>query len=95
VLLLPVSQVPPFDARLEYPTKIDGVEQETYLDWMRSAYWISATGCPALSVPGGFTEAGLPVGLQVVGPHHADLRVLQVGHAFEQATGVGLRRPPL
>jgi amidase len=95
VLLLPVSQVPPFDARLEYPTTIQGVEQETYLDWMRSAYWVSATGCPALSVPGGFTDDGLPVGLQVVGPHHADLRVLQVGHAFEQATGVALRRPPL
>jgi amidase len=95
VLLLPVSQVAPFDADLEYPTRVAGVPQETYLDWMRSAYWISATGCPALSVPGGFTDDGLPVGLQVVGPHRADLRVLQIGHAFEQETRVGLRRPPL
>lgn len=95
VLLLPVSQVPPFDADLEYPTAVAGVPQESYLDWMRSAYWVSATGCPALSVPGGFTEDGLPVGLQVVGPHRADLLVLQVGHAFEQRTGVGLRRPPV
>jgi amidase len=95
VLLLPVSQVVPFDADLEYPTEIDGVAQQSYLDWMRSAYWVSATGCPALSVPAGFTDDGLPVGLQVVGPHRDDLLVLQVGHAFEQQTMAGLRRPPL
>ena len=95
VLVLPVSQVAPFDAELEYPATVGGVPQRDYLEWMRSAYWISATGCPALSVPGGFTETGLPVGLQVVGPHRADLRVLQVGHAFEQQTRIGLRRPPL
>jgi amidase len=95
VLLLPVSQVAPFDADLEYPAEIDGVAQETYLDWMRSAYWVSATGCPALSVPAGFTAGGLPVGLQVVGPHRADLRVLQVAYAFEQQTRCGLRRPPV
>ncbi|MGH3354923.1 MAG: amidase family protein, partial [Nocardioidaceae bacterium] len=93
VLLLPVSQVPPFDSSLEYPQTIDGVPQETYLDWMRSAYWVSATGNPALSVPGGFTDEGLPVGLQIVGPHQADLLVLQVGHAFEQETGFWRRHP--
>jgi amidase len=57
-----------------------------YLDWMRSAYYISATGCPALSVPAGFTEGGLPVGVQLVGPPRADLDVLRAGYAFEQAT---------
>jgi amidase len=46
-------------------------------------------------VPAGFTGDGVPVGLQVVGPHRADLLVLQVGHAFEQATGHGRRRPDL
>ncbi len=94
VLILPVSQVVPFDATLEYPSTVAGVPQETYLDWMRSAYLISATGCPALSVPAGFTPDGLPVGLQIVGPHHADLTVLQVGHAFEQAVGI-TGRPPV
>ncbi|MFF7309024.1 amidase family protein [Streptomyces sp. NPDC008137] len=63
-------------------------------DWMRSAYLITMTGCPALSVPAGFTPAGLPVGLQVVGPHRGDAAVLRAGHAFEQATRVGERRPP-
>ncbi|MGH3342732.1 MAG: amidase [Carbonactinosporaceae bacterium] len=93
VLLLPVSQVPPFDIDLEYPAEVAGVPMETYLDWMRSCYLISATGCPTLSVPAGFTPDGLPVGLQIVGPYRADFAVLQVGHAFEQATRYGQRRP--
>lgn len=94
VLLLPVSQVVPFDIGLEYPLRVAGQEMEDYLEWMRSAYLVSATGCPALSVPAGFTAGGLPVGVQIVGPHQADFAVLQAGHAFEQATGVALRRPP-
>lgn len=94
-LLLPVSQVVPFDAELEYPTGIDGQPQHTYLDWMRSCYLVTVTGSPALSVPAGFTPGGLPVGLQIVGPHLAERRVLEIGHAFERATGFGTRRPPL
>ncbi|TLS43734.1 amidase [Streptomyces montanus] len=94
LLLLPVSQVVPFDIRLPYPAAVDGTPMETYLDWMRSAYLVSATGCPALSVPAGFTPQGLPVGLQVVGPHRQDLAVLKAGHAFERATRTGERRPP-
>ncbi|WP_131743001.1 amidase [Actinomadura roseirufa] len=92
-LLLPVSQVPPFDAALEYPPEVAGEPMPDYLEWMRSCWLISATGCPALSVPAGFTPDGLPVGLQIVGRHRADLAVLRLGHAFEQATGYGLRRP--
>ncbi|HEX5408074.1 MAG TPA: amidase [Pseudonocardiaceae bacterium] len=92
-LLLPVSQTPPFDGELEYPTVIAGVPQETYLDWMRSAYFVSATASPAISVPAGFTPDGLPVGLQIVGAHRAELTVLRLAHAFEQATRIGERRP--
>jgi amidase len=94
ILLLPVSQVLPFDVDLEYPTEINGVPMTDYLDWMASAYLISATGCPALSVPAAFSQGGLPIGVQLVGPHHADFAVLQAGHAFEQATQVAARRPP-
>jgi amidase len=92
-LVLPVSQVPPFDAALEYPTEVDGVAQDTYLDWMRSAYLVSALGHPALAVPAGFTTAGLPIGVQIVGAHRADLTVLQIGHAYEQATHWSDRHP--
>jgi amidase len=95
VLLAPTTQVLPFPVELEYPTEIAGVHQDNYLEWMRSCTLISATGCPALSVPGGFTADGLPVGLQIVGAPRADRRVLEVGHAFEQATGFGRRRPVL
>ncbi len=94
-LLLPVSQVPPFDAGIEYPDEVAGHPMPDYLEWMRSCFLVSATGCPALSVPAGFTSDGLPVGLQIVGPHHADFAVLQIGHAFEQATRHATRRPPI
>ena len=62
VLLAPTTQVLPFPVEMEYPTEIGGVPQDNYLEWMRSCTVISATGCPALSVPGGFTDDGLPVG---------------------------------
>jgi amidase len=91
VLVMPVSQVPPFPADQEYPTAINGREQQTYLDWMRSAYLITVTGCPAISVPAGFTPTGLPIGIQIVAPHSGERRLLEVAHAFEQvsaATGV-------
>jgi amidase len=93
VLALPVSQVPPFAADQEYPDSINGVPQDSYLDWMRSAYLVTVTGCPAISVPAGFTPDGLPVGLQLVGPHRAERRLLEIAHAYEQATRVGDRRP--
>jgi amidase len=95
LLLAAVSQVAPFPVEWTYPTEIAGHRMANYLDWMASAYLISATGCPALSVPAGFTAGRLPVGLQIVGPHQADLAVLRAGQAFEQATGHGEHRPPL
>jgi amidase len=95
VLLAPTTQVLPFPVEIEYPTEIAGVHQENYLEWMRSCTIISATGCPALSVPGGFTPDGLPVGLQIIAAPRADRTLLEVGHAFEQATRFGDRRPPL
>jgi amidase len=95
VLVAPTTQVLPFPVEIEYPTEIAGVHQDNYLEWMRSCTVISATGCPALSVPGGFTGDGLPVGLQIIGAPRADRKVLEVGHAFEQATQFGRRRPAL
>jgi amidase len=75
--------------------EIDGQPQHTYLDWMASAYLISVTGLPAISVPAGFTPGGLPVGLQLVGRRRADWPLLQVAHAFEAATGHGQVLPPV
>jgi amidase len=95
VLVLPVSQVPPFPADQEFPPAINGRPMESYLDWMRSAYFITVTGCPAISVPAGFTPSGLPVGIQIVAPHNQERRLLEVAYAFEQATRFGERHPSI
>ncbi len=92
-MVMPVNQVPPFDATTEYPTEINGVQMESYIDWMKSCYYISLLGHPAASVPCGFTPEGLPVGLQIVGRHHDDFGVLQLANAFETATMFGDRLP--
>ncbi|WP_020659952.1 amidase [Amycolatopsis benzoatilytica] len=94
VLLLPVSQVPPFPVELEYPDEVDGTPMRDYLDWMSSASAVSVTGCPALAVPAGFTSDGLPVGVQLLGKFRDELTVLRAGRAFEEATRHGERRPP-
>jgi amidase len=93
--LLPVNQVLPFDVATQFPTEIDGTEMENYLAWMKSAYFISAVGNPAISVPCAFSETNLPIGLQIVGRHHDDRGVLELAYAFEQATQTGKRRPPV
>ncbi|GAB2884666.1 amidase [Nocardioides pacificus] len=87
VLVLPVSQVPPFPADQEFPSAINGRPMATYLDWMRSAYFITVTGCPAIAVPAGTTSDGLPVGIQIVAPHGGERRLLEIAAAFEAVSG--------
>lgn len=93
-LVLPVTQVPAFSVDAEYVRAIDGVKMNSYLDWMSSCWYITVTTLPCISVPGGFTRDGLPVGIQIVGRHQADFAVLQLAHAFQQAAPV-TRRPTL
>jgi amidase len=92
-MVLPVNQVLPFDVHTHYPTEISGVKMENYIDWMRSAYYISIVGNPAMSVPCAFSKTGLPIGMQIVGRHNAEFSVLQIAHAFESLTSIGRRRP--
>jgi amidase len=93
--VLPTTQLPPFDINTPYPTEIAGVKLPSYIDWMKCCWYISATGNPAASVPGGFTPEGLPVGVQIVGRDKEDFSVLQMAHAFEQATGFGKKHPAI
>lgn len=95
VLVLTTCQVLPFDASIEYPTEINGVQLSNYLDWMRALCLISATGCPAISVPAGFSASGLPVGIQIVARPGADVDLLRIAHAYESATGHHLRHPQI
>jgi len=93
--ILPVTQVAPFDVMVPYPTSVAGVPMATYVDWMRSCWYVTFMSNPAISVPGGFTPSGLPVGLQIVGRHRDEWSVLQLAHAFEEATQYGKRRPAI
>jgi amidase len=94
-LIIPSAQVPPFDATLDWVSEINGVNMPTYIDWMAVCCMISVTGLPAISVPGGFTQNGLPIGVQIVGKPRGDLELLRIAHAFEAATEHGLRGPSL
>jgi amidase len=93
--VLPVTQVEPFDVNTPYPIAIAGTAMSSYIDWMRSCWYVTMMANPAMSVPGGFSARGLPVGLQIVGRHRDEWSVLQLAHAFEQATRHGERRPSL
>jgi amidase len=94
-LVLPTVQVLPFPIEIEWPREIEGVAMHTYIDWMASCYAISCTGLPAISVPCGFTADGLPVGLQIVGRRERDADVLALARAFERATELARRHPPI
>jgi len=88
-LVAPVNQLPPF------PVELADVAMGNYLDWMKSCYYVTITSHPAISVPAAFTDDGLPVGIQIVGRYRDDFGVLQLAHAFEQATQVWKRRPAI
>jgi amidase len=88
-----VNQIPPFDLDIDWPSNVAGVEMRHYVEWMKSAYWISVTCGPAISVPCGFTSKRLPVGIQLVGQPGHDFPLLQLAYGFETATKVGGLRP--
>ena len=94
VLACAVNQVPPFDTAVEWPRSVGGTTMTAYTEWMKSAYWISVTLGPAISVPCGFTNDGLPVGIQLVGHRFDDHRLLESAHSFEMASEIGKIRPP-
>ena len=94
-LICPVSQVPPFDIHQRWIDEINGVEMENFTSWLKSCYYITPTGHPAISVPCGFTQEGLPVGVQIVGRYRDEFGVLQLARAFEDATGFWKRLPPV
>ncbi len=94
-LVLPSAQVLPFPKTEEWVREIEGVVFENYLQWMEICGTITLTGCPVAAMPCGFSAEGLPVGLQIVGRPGADLAVLKLARAFEQAAPFAAMPPSL
>jgi amidase len=93
-LVLPSAQVFAFDASLHWPGSVNGVAMDTYHRWMEVVVPASLLGFPVLNVPVGFDAQGRPMGMQIIGAHHADWSVLQLGAAYEKATDWVERCPP-
>jgi amidase len=95
LLALPTVAIPPFPVEQPYPTSINGQPSRDYTQWFFLTYAITLTGLPAISIPCGFTRAGLPVGLQLVGRRRCETTVLAAAAAYEAAARWGERRPPV
>jgi amidase len=93
--IVPTAQLFPFDVNLHWPQAIAGKKMETYHEWMKVVLPITMSGCPALAVPAGFGHGGLPVGIQIVGPMHAEVSCLQLAYGYDTATGWPRRLPGL
>ena len=94
-LVMPSTQVYPFAVELDWPHTIGTREMDTYHRWMEVVIAATMAGLPALAVPAGFSAEGLPAGIQIVGGLRADWSVLQLGHAYDLASGYSLQRSPL
>jgi len=95
LLILPTVAVPPFPVEQPYPSEINGKPLDNYTQWFFLTYGVSVTGLPAISVPCGFTQGGLPVGLQIVGRRRQEAAVLTAAAAFEAAAPWERRIPPV
>jgi len=92
--IVPTAQLFPFDVNTHWPQEIVGKKMETYHEWMKGVLPITMSGCPALAVPAGFSDQGLPIGIQIVGPNHAEISCLQLAHTYDVATSWATKRPP-
>ena len=88
VLVCPTVLTPPFDVDIRFLTEVEGVELPTYIGWLLMTFALTLTGCPIISVPCGFTESGLPVGVQIMAPWKEEAYLLSVASAFEQEVGI-------
>ena len=87
LLVCPTVVVPPFPVEQRFPARSRGEKLTTYIDWMFLTFVITLVGCPAISLPCGLTQKGLPVGIQLVGRPHGDAELLGAALLVEQALG--------
>ena len=93
LLLCPATIVPPFPVEQRYPTHCNGVEFETYVDWLLIVAVATMCACPAISIPCGFTKSKLPVGLQIIGPNRGEAKLLAGAKFMEDVLGLGVITP--
>ncbi|MFO0996148.1 MAG: amidase family protein [Alphaproteobacteria bacterium] len=93
VLLCPAAVVAPFDVNRRYIEEVEGHRFDNYIDWLLITYAVTVTGCPAISVPCGFTKDGKPVGLQIVGPPRGEAKLLGIAAQFEDMMGLAGKVP--
>ncbi|MBY6004100.1 amidase [Salipiger bermudensis] len=93
-LALPSAQVWPFPVEWRWPEAIAGRKMDTYHRWMEIVVPVSLAGLPCLGMPAGFSQDGLPMGMQLFGPTGSDAALLAMGDAYHQATDWPNRRPP-
>ena len=92
-VLTPCVPVPPFPVQLNYPETIGGRKMDSYIEWIAPTFVLTLTGLPVACVPAGLDPAGLPVGIQVVGPAMRDASVLALAGRIEELRPIG--RPPV
>jgi amidase len=94
--VVPTAQLFPFEVGLHWPQQISGRTMQTYHEWMKATLLVTMSGCPSLAAPAGFSDHGLPIGIQIIAPNRRELDCLQLAYAYELATNwTNARLPPL
>ena len=93
LLICPAASITPFPVETPFVTEIDGKPCETYIDWFAITFALTMTACPVLSLPCGFTEAGMPVGLQIMGKPRGEAALLRAALRFEECLGCAGQLP--
>lgn len=93
ILACPVMQARPYPVEQTYVEEIDGRKMASYIDWIAITFSVTLTGLPVVSLPCGFTQDGLPVGLQLVGRHRGEAALLAAAAQLEDLLGIASRVP--
>ena len=88
-LVTPTLPITPFPFEDNYPKNIDNKPTRSYIDWFSTTFVFSLFGVPALSVPAGLSNNKLPVGLQIIGPHFSENRLLRLAKNVEELFPIG------
>jgi amidase len=92
LLLTPTTPVSPFSVEQNYPDTIAGRKMKNYIEWIAPTFLVTLSSLPAASVPCGRTAAGLPIGLQIIGPRFAEPKILRLAKLVQEKNPIGWPR---